>query len=78
MYLDDDVWTVLHTQAQSRGTTISDLVRVAVRDRYLGDLQQRREAMQTLVGIRKDRTEFEDVDTYVRDLRRGARLEKAR
>jgi hypothetical protein len=76
LYLDDDLWTTLHARARSQGTTISDLVRRAVRDRYLGNLDERRKAMLAFVGIRKDRTELPDSTEYVRSLRRDTRIER--
>ena len=77
LYLDDDLWNALHSRARIQGTTISDLVRQAARERYLGNLDQRREAMLAFVGIRKDRKDWPDsTDEYVRSLRRDTRLER--
>ncbi|MFZ0594095.1 MAG: ribbon-helix-helix protein, CopG family [Bryobacteraceae bacterium] len=78
LYLDDQLWSALHARARSMGTTISELVRTAARERYLGNPEERRAAMQALVGLRKNRREFEDSANYVRSLRRGSRLEKIR
>jgi len=75
MYLDDDLWTALHARARSLGTTVSDLVRQAVRERYLGKLDERKKAMLAFVGIRKDRTATPDAAQYVASLRRGSRIE---
>ena len=76
LYLDDDLWNALHARARSKGTTISDLVRQATRECYLGKLDERREAMQAWVGVRKDRSELPDSTEYVRGLRRGTRTER--
>jgi hypothetical protein len=76
LYLDDDLWNALRTRARKEGTTVSDLVRQAARERYLGKLEERREAMQALVGIRKDRSELSDSTAYVRRLRHGTRVDK--
>jgi hypothetical protein len=76
LYLDDQLWKALHARARSTGTTISELVRTAARERYLGNLQERRSAMQALVGLRKDRHDFNDSEKYLRRLRRGARIER--
>jgi Ribbon-helix-helix protein, copG family len=76
LYLDDDLWQALHARARSEGTTISELVRQAARERYLGKLDERKEAMQAFVGTRKDRTEFHDAVKYVRSLRKGSRIER--
>jgi len=77
LYLDDDLWNALHTRARREGTTISDLVRQAARERYLGNLDERREAMEAIVGIWKDRTDLPDsTEEYVRSLRRDTRIER--
>ncbi len=76
LYLDDDLWNALQTRARSTGTTISDLVLQAVRVHYLGNLDERREAMEALVGIWKDRNDLPDSDKYVRNLRRDTRIKR--
>jgi hypothetical protein len=35
LYLDQDIWNLLPIIAQQSGATISDLVRAAVREKYL-------------------------------------------
>jgi hypothetical protein len=76
LYLDDDLWAALHTQAILGGTTMSELVRVAARDRYMGNLKERRAAMMGIVGLRKDRLDAEDTETFIRNLRDDDRLER--
>ncbi|HKF49195.1 MAG TPA: CopG family transcriptional regulator [Terracidiphilus sp.] len=76
LYLDDDLWQALHAKAALDGTSISELVRVAARDRYLGNLEKRREAMMGIVGLWKDRTDLEDTETMVRRLRAYTRMER--
>ena len=76
LYLDDDLWNGLHARARQEGTTISELVRVAARERYLGSMDARKTAMQAVVGIWKDRKEMGDTKAYVRGLRRGTRLKR--
>jgi hypothetical protein len=76
LYLDDDLWNALHARAQSGKTTVSELVREAVRARYFGSRDERTKAMQAFVGIRKDEPEPVDAVEYVRSLRRGSRLER--
>lgn len=75
MYLDDQLWGALHARARREKTTLSELVRQAVRERYLGDREQRRAAMQRFVGIRKSHTESAGSTEEVRRLRRGSRLD---
>lgn len=76
LYLDDHLWNALHARARTRKTTVSQLVREAVRDRYLGNKDEQMKAMQAFVGIRKDTREPEDTLAYVRNLRRGGRLDR--
>ena len=76
LYLDDDLWAALHAQAILGGTSISELVRVAARDRYMGNLEERRAAMMGIVGLWKDRADIEDTETYIRSLRDDDRLER--
>ncbi len=76
LYLDDELWNALHARAERTGTSISELVRAAVREQYLGNFEQRRKAMQAFAGIRKSAHKFGDGAAYVRSLRRGSRLER--
>jgi hypothetical protein len=39
-------------------------------------LEERRAAMMGIVGLWKDRTDLPDTETYVRNLRKGRRLER--
>ena len=75
LYLDDQLWGALHARAQSEKTSVSELVRQAVRERYLGDLDRRRAAMQSFVGIRKVHGGDRNACMEVRRLRRGSRLD---
>ena len=76
LYLDDDLWKALRTRARKQRTTISELVRQAARERYLGNLEKRSKAMEAIVGIWKDRTDLPDSTEYVRSLRRDTRMER--
>lgn len=76
LYLDDNLWKALHERARVRKTTISELVREAARERYLGKRDQQREAMQAFVGSRKQGSGVPDSLEYVRSLRRGDRLDR--
>jgi hypothetical protein len=74
LYLDEDLWNALRARARREATTISDLVRQAARERYLGKLDVRRDAMEAFIGLRKDTPEPADSVEYVRSLRRGRRM----
>jgi metal-responsive CopG/Arc/MetJ family transcriptional regulator len=76
LYLDDHLWNALHIRARNQKTTISELVREAVRERYLGRRDEQTKAMQEFVGIRKERSEPVDAVEYVRNLRQGDRLDR--
>jgi hypothetical protein len=76
LYLDEDLWSALHARARRENTTISELVRQAVRERYGVDLEERRKRMMSIVGIWKDRHDIGDATEFVRKLRRGTRLQR--
>jgi hypothetical protein len=76
LYLQEDVWKALHIQSRQRGTSISELVRQAIRDKYGSSPARRRQAMQALVGIWRDRKGLPTSETYVRRLRKGKRLRR--
>ncbi len=76
LYFHEDVWKALHIRSRQQGTTISELVRQAVRDKYGSSPASRREAMQAMVGIWKNRKDLPDSETYVRRLRKGKRLRR--
>jgi hypothetical protein len=79
LYLDDHLWNALHTRARTRKTTVSELVREAVRERYLGSQDEQKKAMEEFVGTRPERSGpgsriENDPVQYVRSLRRSDRL----
>ena len=73
--MDEHLWNALHSRALSERTSVSELVRQAVRERYLGNKEERAKAMQSFVGIRKHQTNAVDAVEYVRSLRRDSRLD---
>jgi len=77
LYLNEDIWKALYILARQRKTSISELVRrQAVREKYGRSAADRREAMQALVGIWKDREDLPDSEQYVRRLRKVKRLRR--
>ena len=76
LYLHEDTWEALHIQSRQRGASISELVRQAVREKYGRSPARRREAMQALVGLWRDRKDLRDSQAYVRRLRKGKRLKR--
>jgi hypothetical protein len=76
LYLQDDIWKVLHIRSRQQRTSISDLVRQAVREKYGNSPVDRKSAMQALVGMWKDREDLRESTAYVRRLRKGKRLRR--
>jgi hypothetical protein len=76
LYLNEDIWKTLHIRSRQQGTTISELVRQAVCDKYGSSRGGRRQAMQALVGLWRNRKDLPDSETYVRRLRKGKRLRR--
>jgi predicted nucleic acid-binding protein len=76
LYLDDDLWQALHDRARHDSTTISELVRRAAREKYLGNFDERRKAMMAVVGLRRNRSDIQDASKYVGELRRDGRMER--
>lgn len=76
LYLEEEVWAALRFRARQSGSTISELVRQAVRERYAGQADQRKRAMLEFAGSRKNRTDIADSDSYIRELRQGRRLRR--
>ena len=75
-YLDDDLWKTLHARARTEKTTLSELVRRAVRDRYFGGRDQRRNAMRDFIGIRATQDTVIDAVEEVGSLRHGTRMDR--
>jgi hypothetical protein len=73
LYLDEETWRQLRVRAQQSGSTVSELVRQAVRKEFLGSPRQRERVLRSVVGLWSDRAQPRD---YVRRLRRSTRLER--
>jgi hypothetical protein len=76
--MDDELWGTLRIRSQQAGTSISDLVRRAVREKYSSGLADRQQSMRAFAGIWKDRTDLSDPDAYLRGLRKGSRPKRVR
>ncbi len=76
LYLHEDIWKALHIRSRQQRTTISELVRQAVREKYGSSPASRRQAMQAIVGLWKNRKDLPASETYVRLLRKGKRLRR--
>ena len=76
LYLHEDIWKALHIRSRQQRTSISELVRQAIGDKYGNSSASRRQAMQSLVGLWKYRRDLPDAGSYVRRLRKGKRLRR--
>jgi len=76
LYLDDDLYAALQVRARLEGTSISELVRIASRERYMNNREQRIADMESVVGLWKDRTDLPDTESYIRDLRTDDRMDR--
>ncbi len=76
LYLEDDIWNLLHVLAERSGSTVSELVRQAVREKFVERSGDRKQALMSIAGLWKDRTDLPDTEAYVRNLRRGTRLQR--
>jgi hypothetical protein len=73
LYLEEAMWKMLSARARQQRTTVSELVREAVQEKF-GDVgERRRAAMQAFVGIWADRKDLGSAEEYVRALRRDTR-----
>ena len=76
LYIDEELWGTLRIRSQQAGTSVSELVRQAVREKYSTGLAGRQQAMRAFAGIWKDRSDLADSQAYLRALRKGSRLKR--
>jgi predicted DNA-binding ribbon-helix-helix protein len=76
LYLEEAIWNGLQAKALSEKTTISELVRQAVKAQYFRASENRAEAMRAFVGIRQADPATADSVAEVRRLRKGTRLSR--
>jgi len=79
LYLDEEMARILKTLSRQKGTTISELVRTSLRERYIGSKDLDKVTLaRSLAGIWKNRRDLKDIDAAVRKLRKGSRLKRLR
>ena len=76
LYLEENLWKLLQIQARQSGFSMSELVRQAVRDKYVTSGKSRKEVFRSVVGLWRRRKDIHDTETYLRSLRRGTRLKR--
>jgi len=74
--MDEDIWKVLEIKARETRSTISDLVRAAVREKYLASPIRKTELLKSIAGLWHDRDDLGDTEAYVRRVRRGDRIRR--
>jgi len=74
LYLDDDIAKILSTVSRQRRTTVSELVRQCIREKF-GQKERidKVELVRQLGGLWKNRTDLGDTKKYVRRLRKDTR-----
>lgn len=78
LYLEEETWGTLQVLAHQSGVTVSELVRQAVRERYLGRAAMRKKAMAAFVGsgAGDGGKDIPDTEAYIRKLRKGTRVQR--
>ena len=71
--MDEDLLKVLKTIAKQRRSTVSDLIRSTLRDKYLDHRADRAQILLSAVGAWGDREDLGESTAYVRGLRKGPR-----
>jgi hypothetical protein len=79
LYLDEQMARTLETLSRQKATTVSELVRTSLRERYMPAKDLDKVALaRSLTGIWKNRRDLKDIEAAVRKLRRGSRLRRFR
>jgi len=73
IYLDDDLLKLIQSIATARRTTVSGLVRGALREKYLTHKPDREQILLAGIGAWGDRKDLGDSTGFVGRLRKGAR-----
>jgi len=77
LYLDDDLAKILSTVSRQRGTTISELVRECIREKFgAKESVDKASLVRQLAGIWKNRKDVVSPQEYVRRLRKDSRRER--
>lgn len=77
LYLDEEMARTLGALSRQKGTTVSELVRESVRERYMSKREVDKVVLaRQLCGIWRKRTDLKDIASVVRKLRKGKRLKR--
>lgn len=77
LYLDEQMARTLAALSRQKGTTVSELVRESVQEKYMSKVDVDKVSLaRQLSGIWRDRKDLEEMDQTVRGLRKGKRLKR--
>lgn len=77
LYLDEEMGRILAVLSRQKGTTVSELVRESIREKYMSKREVDKVSLaRQLSGIWGHREDLTDIDRTIRRLRRGARLKR--
>jgi len=76
IYLEDGIYNTLKVISKTRRTTVSELIRQAIRVVYKDQKQNKIEKFDNACGIWAKRDDLRNPSKYVRGLRKGRRLER--
>ncbi len=71
--MEESVWKLLEVLARQSRSSVSDLIRQAVREKYVHTNGNRAEVFRSVAGLWRGRTDLPETATYVRRLRKGRR-----
>ena len=78
LYIEEDVFKALRRISKERSTTISELVRDALRKVYIGERPADTEfILRETAGLWKDREDIKSAEEYVRAMRKDTRRERS-
>ena len=77
LYLDEEMARTLAALSRQKATTISELVRESVQEKYMSRKEIDKVSLaQQLSGVWRSRKELKEIDRTIRRLRKGTRLKR--
>ncbi len=72
IYLDEEIFSILKRESETRHKTISEIVRNSIDDRYRADTYSLKKKLSTIFGIWRNRKLTPDA--YIRNLRKDRKI----
>lgn len=79
LYLDEKMWRDISVLSKQKKKSISELVRIAIHKTY--GLKRDKDSTAVLskaFGIWKNRKDLKDTEAYIRNIRKGRRIDQLR